>query len=160
MFVHINSWNDARNNNETMIKRYVKQKIKHKMKRYSTRVSVRQVEEQHSETKRLVKRKKENRNNTPPYPSRIPDLVVTWHDSAVYQGYTVVWIFGIPMVFCNCRLLLVACCYHLICPFDESWGGEIDVRAIELRPFLPITHFATVDTSNRSVAVFFNMTRF
>ena len=33
------------------------------MKRYSTRVSVRQVEEQHSETKRLVKRKKENRNN-------------------------------------------------------------------------------------------------
>ena len=45
-----------------MIKRYVKQKIKHKMKRYSTCVSVRQVEEQHSETKRLVKRKKENRN--------------------------------------------------------------------------------------------------
>ena len=33
------------------------------MKRYSTRVSVRQVKEQHSETKRLVKQKKENRNN-------------------------------------------------------------------------------------------------
>ena len=47
-----------------MIKRYVKQKIKHKMKQYSTRVSVRQVEEQHSETKRLVKRKKENRNTS------------------------------------------------------------------------------------------------
>ena len=143
-----------------MLKRYVKQKIKHRMKRYSTCVSVRQVEEQHSETKRLVKRKKENRNNTPSYPSRIPDLAVTCHDSAAYRGCIVVWIFGIPMVFCNCRLLLVACRYHLVRSFDESWGGEIDVRAIELRPFLPITHFATVDTSNRSVAVFFNMTHF
>ena len=46
-----------------MIKRYIKQKIKHKLKRYSTRVSVRQVKEQHSKTKRSVKRKKENRNS-------------------------------------------------------------------------------------------------
>ena len=60
-----------------MIKQYVKQKIKHKMKRYSTLVSVRQVKEQHSETKRLVKQKKEDRNNTPSYPSRIPDLAIT-----------------------------------------------------------------------------------
>ena len=57
-------------------------------------------------------------------------------------------------------LLLVACRYHLIRSFDESWGGEIDVRAIELRLFLPITYFATINTSNRSVAVFFDMAGF
>ena len=57
-------------------------------------------------------------------------------------------------------LLLVVRHYHLVRSFDESWGGEIDVRAIELRPFLPITYFATVNTSNRSVAVFFDMAGF
>ena len=60
-----------------MMKQYVKQNIKHKVKLYLTHVSVRQIKEQHSETKRLVKRKKENRNNTPSYPSRIPDLAIT-----------------------------------------------------------------------------------
>ena len=55
-----------------------KQKVKHKMKLYSMRVSVRQMKEQHNETKRSVKRrKKEVRNNTPSYPSRIPDLAIT-----------------------------------------------------------------------------------
>ena len=44
------------------MKRYIKQKIKHKVKLYLTRVSVRQMKKQHSETKRSVKRKKENRN--------------------------------------------------------------------------------------------------
>ena len=80
------------------MKRYIKQKIKHKVKLYLTHVSVRQMKKQHSEMKRSVKRrKKENRNNTPSYPSRIPDLAITWHDSAAYQGYTVVWIFGIQI---------------------------------------------------------------
>ena len=90
------------------MKRYVKQKVKHKVKLYLTRVSVRQMRKQHSETKRSVKRrKKENRNNTPSYPSRIPDLALTCHDSAAYRGYTVVLIFGILMVFCNCRYFLL-----------------------------------------------------
>ena len=44
------------------MKQYVKQKIKHRVKLYLTRVSVRQMKKQHSETKRSVKRKKENRN--------------------------------------------------------------------------------------------------
>ena len=55
MFVHINSRNDVRNNNETMIKRYVKQKVKHKTKLYLTHVSVRRMKEQHDETKCSVK---------------------------------------------------------------------------------------------------------
>ena len=60
------------------MKRHVKQKVKHKVKLYLTRVSVRQMKKQHSETKCSVKRrKKENRNNTPSYPSKIPDLAVT-----------------------------------------------------------------------------------
>ena len=69
MFVRINSWNDVRNNNETMIKQYVKQQIKHKTKRYSTRVSVRQVKEQHSEMKRSVKRKRKKVVTGPGFPS-------------------------------------------------------------------------------------------
>ena len=63
---------------ETIMKRYVKQRVKHKVKLYSTCVSVRQMKEQHYETKRSVKRrKKEIRNNTPSYPSRIPDFAIT-----------------------------------------------------------------------------------
>ena len=78
MFIHINSRNDVRNNNETMMKRYIIQKVKHKTKLYLTRVSVQQIKKQHSEMKRSMKRrKKENHNNTPPYPSRIPDLAIT-----------------------------------------------------------------------------------
>ena len=57
-------------------------------------------------------------------------------------------------------LLLVARRYHLVCLFDESWGGDIDVRAIELRSLLPITYFATINTSNRSVAIFFDVAGF
>ena len=34
------------------------------------------------------------------------------------------------------------------------------MRAIELQPFLPITYFTTVNTSNRSVAVFFDVAGF
>ena len=63
---------------ETIMKQHIKQKVKHKMKPYSTCVSVRQMKEQHSKVKRLMKRrKKEIRNNTPSYPSRIPDLAIT-----------------------------------------------------------------------------------
>ena len=62
---------------EMIMKRHVKQKVKHKVKLYLTCVSVRQMKKQHSETKRSMKRKKENRNNTPSYPSRIPDLAIT-----------------------------------------------------------------------------------
>ena len=63
---------------ETVMKQYVKQKIKQKIKLYLTHVSVRQMKEQHGETKRSVKRrKKEICNNTPSYPSRIPDLAIT-----------------------------------------------------------------------------------
>ena len=63
---------------ETIMKRHVKQKVKHKTKLYSTRVSVQQMKEQHNKTKHSVKRrKKEICNNTPSYPSRIPDLAIT-----------------------------------------------------------------------------------
>ena len=64
---------------EMIIKRHVKQMVKHKMKLYSTCVSVRQMKEQHNETKRSVKRRKKEKicNNTPSYPSRIPDLAIT-----------------------------------------------------------------------------------
>ena len=63
---------------KTIMKQHVKRRVKHKMKQYSTRVSVRQMKEQHSEAKHLVKRRqKEIRNNTPSYPSRIPDLAIT-----------------------------------------------------------------------------------
>ena len=107
MFIHINNRNDVWNDNETMMKWYVKQKIKHKIKLYLTHVSVRQMKEQHNEMKRSVKRrKKEIHNNTPSYPSRIPDLAITWHNSAEYRGCTVVWIFRIPMVFCTRRYFL------------------------------------------------------
>ena len=58
MFVHINSQNDVRNNNEMMMKRYIKQEVKHKTKLYLMRVSVRQMKKQHSETKRSMKRRK------------------------------------------------------------------------------------------------------
>ena len=57
-------------------------------------------------------------------------------------------------------LLLVVCCYHLVRSFDESWGGEIDVRAIELRPFLPVTDFTAINASNGGIAIFFNVTGF
>ena len=57
------------------MKRYIKQKIKHKVKLFLTRVSVRQMKKQHSETKRLVKRrKKENRNRGEEHSSLVSDL--------------------------------------------------------------------------------------
>ena len=57
-------------------------------------------------------------------------------------------------------LLLVVCRYHLVRSFDKSWGGEIDVRAIELRPFLPVTDFTAINASNGGIAIFFNVTGF
>ena len=64
------------------------------------------------------------------------------------------------MVFLQLSLLLVACRYHLVRPFDESWGREIDVGTVKLRSFLPVAYFAAIDASNGGVAVFFNMTSF
>ena len=57
-------------------------------------------------------------------------------------------------------LLLVACRYHLIRLLDESRSREIDVRAVELRSFFPVTYFAAIDTSNGGIAVFFNVAGF
>ena len=57
-------------------------------------------------------------------------------------------------------LLLVVRRYHLVCSLDESRGREIDVRAVKLRSFLPITYFAAIDASNGGIAIFFNMTGF
>ena len=57
-------------------------------------------------------------------------------------------------------LFLVACRYHLIRLLDESRSGEIDVRAIELRSLFPITYLAAIDTSNGSVAIFFDVASF
>ena len=57
-------------------------------------------------------------------------------------------------------LLLVACCYHLVRPLDESWSREIDVRTVKLRSFLPVAYFAAIDASNGGIAIFFNVTSF
>ena len=54
-------------------------------------------------------------------------------------------------------LFLVARRYHFICSFDEGRSGEVDVRAIKLQLFFPITYFAAIDTSNGSVAIFFDV---
>ena len=54
-------------------------------------------------------------------------------------------------------LILVACCYHLVRSFDKSRSGEINVGAVELRSFFPITYFAVIDTSNGGIAIFFDV---
>ena len=57
-------------------------------------------------------------------------------------------------------LLLVACRYHLVHSFDESRSREIDMRAVKLRSFLPVTYFTAIDTSNGGIAIFFNVIGF
>ena len=54
-------------------------------------------------------------------------------------------------------LFLVMRRYHLVCSFDKSQSGEINVGAVELRSFFPITYFAAIDTSNGGIAIFFDM---
>ena len=54
-------------------------------------------------------------------------------------------------------VFLVAHHYHLVRSFDESRSGEINVGAVELRLFFPITYFAAIDTLNGGIAIFFNV---
>ena len=57
-------------------------------------------------------------------------------------------------------LLPVVRRYHLVCSLDESRGREIDVRAVKLRTFLPVTYFTAINASNGGIAIFFNVAGF